>query len=75
MHRMHRTALYRLTDRALDGRLEETLRTWLRAGISRRAAHRLLTEALGGIEIAPETVRRWMSELDAQPNGGAGEAA
>jgi hypothetical protein len=61
---MERTALFKLIDKALDGQLEELLRSWARAGVSRRAAARLLTDALGGIEIAPETVRRWMAELD-----------
>lgn len=60
---MERTALFKLIDQALDGRLEELLCSWVRAGVSRRSAARLLTEALGGIEIAPETVRRWMREL------------
>ncbi len=58
----HRSALYRLADLALDGGLDEKLITWARAGVSRRVASRLLAEELGGIEIAPETVRRWMAE-------------
>jgi hypothetical protein len=61
---MERTALYKLADRVLGGRLEHMLRTWARAGVSRRAAAKLLTDALGGIEISPETVRRWMTEVE-----------
>lgn len=64
MRRMERTALFQLVDRALQGQLESLLRSWLRAGVSRRSAAKLLTEALDGIQIAPETVRRWMVELD-----------
>lgn len=67
---VERTALFQLVDRALDGELEGLLRSWTRAGVSRRAAARLLTEALEGIQIAPETVRRWMADL-ADENGAA----
>jgi hypothetical protein len=67
---MERTALFKLIDQALDGQLEDLLRSWARAGVSRRAAARLLTDSLGGIEIAPETVRRWMRELG-EANGEA----
>lgn len=61
---MERTALFQLVDRALEGQLVALLRSWARAGVSRRAAAKLLTEALNGIQIAPETIRRWMADLD-----------
>lgn len=48
------------------------LRSWAGAGVSRRAAAKLLTEALDGIQIAPETVRRWMVDLD-DPGGRAAD--
>lgn len=56
---MKRSTVYQLVDLALDGMLAERLRTWDEAGVSRRAAARLLTIELGGIYIAPDTVARW----------------
>jgi hypothetical protein len=71
-----RTALFQLVDRVLDGQLEDRLRTWASAGVSRRAATQLLTRELGGIVIASETVRRWMKEAAAaDPANGDEEAA
>lgn len=67
---MKRSALFRLADRAVGGQLEAMIRSWVRAGVSRRAAARLLADALGGIEIDPNTVARWMREV-AEPNGAA----
>lgn len=69
---MTQTALYRLVNLALGGELESNLRMWNRAGLSKRAAAALLREALGGIEISPDTVRRWMTAVT---NGGEGAAA
>lgn len=71
MPRMERTALFQLVDRALGGQLEAMLRSWVRAGVSRRAAAKLLTEALDGVQIAPETIRRWMTDLPDDANGEA----
>lgn len=68
---MERTALYKLADRVLGGRLEHMLRTWARAGVSRRSAAKLLTDALGGIEISPETLRRWMADVEADDGASA----
>lgn len=71
MPRHERSALYLLTDRALDGRLEELLRRWRDAGVTRRTAARLLAQELDGIEISFETVRRWINDLEDEPNGEA----
>lgn len=58
---MPRNTLFLLADRALDGRLEDTLRTWAKAGVSRRAATALLAHEIG-VELDPQTVHRWMRE-------------
>lgn len=64
------SALYLLADRALDGQLEDLLRRWRDAGVTRRTAARLLAQELDGIEISYETVRRWINDL-AEENGEA----
>jgi hypothetical protein len=61
---MERTALFLLADRALDGQLESKLRLWAEAGVSRRAASRLLFAELG-VELDPVTVSRWMKAVAA----------
>jgi len=65
-----RTALYLLTDRALNGQLDALLRRWVAAGVTRRTAARLLADELGGIEISTETVRRWINEILAEDENG-----
>lgn len=72
---MDRSSLFQLVDRATDGRLEELLRNWAAAGVSRRAAAALLAQELGGIEISSETVRRWMANALADDDNGDEAAA
>jgi hypothetical protein len=62
---MERTALFLLADRALDGQLESMLRLWSEAGVSRRAASKMLALKLGGVELDPNTVSRWMKAVAA----------
>lgn len=61
---MATTTMFQLADQILDGQLEALLRSWQRAGVSRRAAAKLLSEALGGIDIDPLTITRWTKSLD-----------
>lgn len=55
------TTLYRLADKAMGGNLADELARWARAGVSQRAAARLLSEALE-VDISHETARRWLKE-------------
>lgn len=56
--------LFQLADKALDGQLEQKLRTWRAAGISLRSVQALLEMELG-VRPALETVRGWVKQADA----------
>lgn len=62
---MKPSTAFLLADFALSGALADKLRSWDQAGVSRRAAAALLTQELGGIQIAPNTVDRWTKQLAA----------
>lgn len=49
-----------LVDLALDGGLDELLRSWADAGVSSRAARRLLAQQLNGIELDERTILKWL---------------
>lgn len=72
---MTETALFQLVDRALGGGLRALLTTWKRAGVSKRAAANLLAVELHGIEISPDTIRRWMMTMSDDEGANGGSAA
>lgn len=60
LRRMARRSTFPIYDRVLDGRLEGLLRAWRTDGLSYvEIAWKLRSEH--GIEVAPETVRRWIT--------------
>jgi hypothetical protein len=66
--------MYVLADRVLDGQLEARLRQWRAAGVSLRSIQALLEHDLG-IKPALETIRRWLRDLENDPDNGDTEAA
>lgn len=63
------SSLFLLVDRVLEGTLEERLRSWTEAGMSKYSAALLLLQALEAalpagreVVVSPETVRRWMAD-------------
>lgn len=69
----HRTQIFILADRLLQGRLAEQLALWRAAGVSTRAMAALLEQDLG-IRLTHETIRRWLQSIPLV-NGDPVEAA
>lgn len=62
---MTRSRTYELVDDRLGGSLETSLRLWRECQVSVPAMTRILA-ASTGVDMSPETVRRWLRRLDDQ---------
>ena len=52
-----------MVDFALGGELERLLTSWSDAGVSGRAASRLLSQRIGGIELDERTMLKWLRSV------------
>lgn len=68
---MARQSTFPLYDRILGGQLREILTTWQAEGVSLAEMSFRLRER--DVHVAAETVRRWLRDLDDEPDGPAND--